>query len=73
VHIHFFVSAPSYRQLTTQINIAGDEYLYEDFAFATWGELISAVTRDQDSAAARQYGLNGPSTEIDFALNRETG
>src|SRR6266566_8624133 len=34
-HIHFFVSAPGYRLLTTQINIAGDEYLYEDFAFAT--------------------------------------
>ena len=34
-HIHFFVSAPGHRHLTTQINIAGDKYLYDDFAFAT--------------------------------------
>src|SRR6516164_9748874 len=34
-HIHFFVTAPGYRRLTTQINIDGDEYLHDDFAFAT--------------------------------------
>jgi len=34
-HVHFFVSAPDYRQLTTQINIAGDKFLYDDFVFAT--------------------------------------
>jgi catechol 1,2-dioxygenase len=39
-HIHFFVSAPGYRKLTTQINIDGDEYLHDDFAFATRDELI---------------------------------
>src|SRR5216683_3640904 len=27
-HIHFFVSAPGYRKLTTQINIDGDTYLH---------------------------------------------
>ena len=26
-HIHFFVTAPGHRKLTTQINIDGDEYL----------------------------------------------
>ena len=35
-HIHFFVSAHRLpRTLTTQINIQGDKYIYEDFAFAT--------------------------------------
>ena len=29
-HIHFFVSAPDYRKLTTQINIDGDAYLHDD-------------------------------------------
>jgi len=73
-HIHFFVSAPGYRQLTTQINIAGDEYLYNDFTFATREELIPGVKRNEDPAAACQHGLDGPFTEIafDFALNRET-
>ncbi len=73
-HIHFFVSTPGYRQLTTQINIAGDEYLYDDFAFATREELIPGVTRNTDPAAAKAHGLDGPFTEItfDFTLNRET-
>jgi len=73
-HIHFFVSAPGYRKLTTQINIAGDEYLHDDFAFATRDELIPGVTRNQDPEAMRQAGLNSPFTEItfDFAIHRET-
>ena len=44
-HIHFFVSAPGYRKLTTQINIDGDEYLHDDFAFATRDELIPPVEK----------------------------
>jgi catechol 1,2-dioxygenase len=48
-HIHFFVSAPGYRHLTTQINIAGDKYLYDDFAFATREGLIPKIVRHQDA------------------------
>jgi len=68
-HVHFFVSAPGYRQLTTQINIAGDEYLHDDMAFATRDELIPAVRRQSGS----KEGLNAPYSEIsfDFTLNRE--
>ena len=73
-HVHFFVSAPGYRKLTTQINIAGDEYLHDDFAFATRDELIPGVIRNEDPDAMRENGLNGPFTEIqfDFAIHRET-
>lgn len=73
-HIHFFVSAPGYRKLTTQINIAGDEYLHDDFAFATRDELIPGVTRNENPDAMREAGLNSPFVEIefDFALHRET-
>jgi catechol 1,2-dioxygenase len=71
-HIHFFVSAPGYRQLTTQINIAGDEYLYDDFAFATRDGLIPEVRRSTDPAAIHARGLNAPFAEItfDFVLNQ---
>lgn len=70
-HIHFFVSAPGYRQLTTQINIAGDAYLHDDFALATRDGLIPEVRRVSDPAAIRELGLDGPFAEItfDFALN----
>ena len=72
-HIHFFVFAPGFRKLTTQINIAGDAYLHDDFAFATRDELIPGVTRNQDPEAMRAAGLNSPFVEItfDFALHHD--
>lgn len=74
-HIHFFVSAPGYRKLTTQINIDGDEYLHDDFAFATRDELIPEVKRVTDATSIHARGLNAPYAEIafDFVLHAETG
>ena len=72
-HIHFFVSALGYRKLTTQINIDGDEYLHDDFAFATRDGLIPEVRRSADPAEVRARDLNAPFAEItfDFVLHRE--
>lgn len=73
-HIHFFVSAPGYRKLTTQINIDGDAYLHDDFAFATRDGLIPEVRRVADAAAVHARGLNAPYAEItfDFVLHAES-
>jgi catechol 1,2-dioxygenase len=73
-HIHFFVSAPGYRHLTTQINIPGDPYLHDDFAFATHDDLIPEVVRRTDPEAIHANGLNAPFAEIlfDFALLKAT-
>lgn len=65
-HIHFFVSAPGQRQLTTQINIAGDKYLHDDFAFATRDDLIPDVVERADADALRAHGLTEPFAEIQF-------
>ncbi|MDC7708583.1 catechol 1,2-dioxygenase [Vogesella indigofera] len=65
-HIHFFVSAPAHRKLTTQINIDGDEYLWDDFAFASREGLVPAVTRISDAAALDQKQLSQPFASIDF-------
>jgi catechol 1,2-dioxygenase len=72
-HIHFFVSAEGYRHLTTQINIDGDEYLHDDFAFATRDELIPPVEKVIDAERIRANGLNDAYTAIrfDFVLHRE--
>jgi catechol 1,2-dioxygenase len=72
-HIHFFVEAPGYRKLTTQINIAGDEYLHDDFAFATRDGLIPDVVRHTDPAEIKARGLNEPfaTIQFDFTLNKE--
>ncbi|MFD1007210.1 MULTISPECIES: catechol 1,2-dioxygenase [Oceanisphaera] len=67
-HIHYFVSKPGYKHLTTQINLAGDEYTYDDFAFATREELVVDAVRVEDAAAAEQYGLNKPFTQVEFNI-----
>ncbi|ATG72451.1 catechol 1,2-dioxygenase [Zobellella denitrificans] len=67
-HIHFFVSKPGYKHLTTQINLAGDEYTYDDFAFATREELVVDAVRVEDPAAAEQLGLNQPFTRVEFNI-----
>lgn len=70
-HIHFFVSADDHRHLTTQINIDGDPYLHDDFAYATRDELIPPVNHDGNSALGAKHGIEGGFAEImfDFALN----
>lgn len=72
-HIHFFVEAPGFRKLTTQINISDDPYLHDDFAFATREGLIPELVRHTDPAGIKARGLNEPFATIkfDFELNRE--
>ena len=71
-HIHFFVSAPGYKHLTSQINLNGDEYLWDDFAFATREGLIADPLKVTDPAVIAQRDLEGPHTEVrfDFTLCR---
>ncbi|QWC90598.1 catechol 1,2-dioxygenase [Cupriavidus metallidurans] len=72
-HIHFFVSAAGHRKLTTQINIDGDEYLWDDFAFASRDGLVPAVERVGDAARLDKHGVSKPfaSIDFDFRLLRE--
>ncbi|WP_137819674.1 catechol 1,2-dioxygenase [Pseudomonas sp. 2FG] len=65
-HIHFFISAPGYRHLTTQINLAGDKYLWDDFAYATREGLVGDIRFVEDAEAARARGVDGRFAEVDF-------
>lgn len=65
-HIHFFISAPDYRMLTTQINIDGDEYLWDDFAFASRDGLVPAVKKISDAQQLKAHGLSHPFSSVDF-------
>jgi catechol 1,2-dioxygenase len=65
-HIHFFVTAPGHRKLTTQINIDGDPYLWDDFAFATREGLVPEMRRIDDAAALRANEVEAPFYSIDF-------
>ncbi|EFL4495759.1 catechol 1,2-dioxygenase [Escherichia fergusonii] len=65
-HIHFFVSAPGHKHLTSQINLNGDQYLWDDFAFATRDGLIADPVKVNESAKIAERGLDGEHTEVHF-------
>lgn len=65
-HIHFFISAPDHRHLTTQINLDGDQYLHDDFAYATRDELIAKISFSDDQQRAAEHGVSGRFAEIEF-------
>lgn len=65
-HIHFFASADGHRKLTTQINIDGDEYLWDDFAFASREGLVPEVTMVDDADKLKEKALDKPYASIDF-------
>ncbi len=69
-HIHFMVSAAGKRALTTQINIPGDTFIDDDFAFATRGGLIVSLDKVDDVLAYASLGVTAPFTraKFDFVL-----
>jgi len=67
-HIHFFISAPGHRKLTTQINIEGDPLINDDFAYATRDGLVPRVIEREDEESIHANGLNGPFAEIEFDI-----
>jgi catechol 1,2-dioxygenase len=73
-HIHFFISAPDHRKLTTQINIDGDDYLWDDFAFATRDGLVPPIARIDDPKELDAKRVDKPfaSIDFDFHLARES-
>lgn len=72
-HVHYFVSAPGYRKLTTQFNIEGDQYLWDDFAFATRDGLVATAEDVTDEAEIARRGLDKPFKHIQFnvELNKD--
>lgn len=67
-HVHFFISAPGYRHLTTQINLSGDQYLWDDFAYATRDGLVGDVTFSEDGREAHMtfdFALQGAASADD--------
>lgn len=65
-HVHYFVSAPGFRKLTTQFNIDGDQYLWDDFAFATRDGLIAYPVTVTDPEEIARRGLTAPFKLIQF-------
>ncbi len=65
-HVHYFISAPGYRKLTTQFNIEGDKYLWDDFAFATRDGLVTTAVDVTDEAEITRRKLDKAFKHIQF-------
>lgn len=65
-HIHYFISAPGYRHLTTQINLSGEKYLWDDFAYATREGLVGEVRFTDDAQSSAKRGVEGRFAELSF-------
>ena len=67
-HIHFIVTAPGHRALTTHIFVAGSEYLESDAVFAVKKSLIKDFIGVDDPAQAAEFGLTGPFSLATFDI-----
>ena len=67
-HIHFIVTAPGHRPLTTHIFVAGSPYIESDAVFAVKKSLITEFTPVDDPALAARYGLTGPFQLANFDI-----
>ncbi len=69
-HVHFFVEAPGYRTLTTQINFGDDPFAADDFAFGTREGLLPVPSRQGDTAyIAFDFELQRSSDKDDEAFS----
>lgn len=65
-HIHFLIVAPGMRTLTTQVNIPGDTFLDDDFAFATRDGLIVKLEPGTAPQGYEALGIQAPFTRVRF-------
>lgn len=57
-HVHFFIEAPGYRTLTTQINFGDDPHAKDDFAFGTREGLLPVPDRSSAGEAVIAFDFH---------------
>jgi len=68
-HIHFIVTAPGYRDLTTHIFVAGSEYIESDTVFAVKKSLVVDFGEVTGPALAEQWSIPAvPFRHADFDI-----
>lgn len=74
-HIHFQVSAPGLRTLTTHVFVAGSPYLESDAVFGVRESLVRDFEVVDDAGAATEAGMPSPYRWVDFpvTLRRDPG
>jgi hydroxyquinol 1,2-dioxygenase len=72
-HIHFIVTAPGHRPLTTHIFVAGSEYIESDTVFAVKKSLLADFAEVTDAAEAAKWGVPVPFRHADFEIIMQPG
>lgn len=67
-HLHFIVSAPGYRPVTTHVFVADSPYLDSDAVFGVKDSLVREVSEVDDPARAAELGLANPFRALTFDL-----
>ena len=65
-HLHFIVSAPGYRTVTTHVFVADSPYLDSDAVFGVKESLIREAPTVDDPARAAELGLANPFRTLTF-------
>jgi catechol 1,2-dioxygenase len=67
-HLHFIVSAPGYRSVTTHVFVADSPYLDSDAVFGVKESLVREVPEVDDPVRAAEVGLSNPFRTLTFDL-----
>ena len=65
-HLHFIVTAPGYRPVTTHAFVASSPYLDSDAVFGVKESLVRDVVQVDDPARAAELGLPNPFAHLAF-------
>jgi hydroxyquinol 1,2-dioxygenase len=72
-HVHFIVTAPVHRPLTTHIFVAGSKYIDSDTVFAVKKSLLADFTEVSDPEAAAKWNVTVPFRHADFEIIMQPG
>jgi catechol 1,2-dioxygenase len=67
-HIHFIVTAPGHRQVTTHLFVDGSEYLESDVVFGVKRSLVRQFPVVDDPDRAAEVGLANPFRTVHFEV-----
>lgn len=65
-HVHFQISAPGYKDLTTELYVNGDPYLDSDAVFGVRSSLIVDFVKQESEERAAQYNLTAPFYTVNY-------
>ncbi|GIE95705.1 intradiol ring-cleavage dioxygenase [Paractinoplanes rishiriensis] len=68
-HLHFIVSAPGFRPVTTHVFVADSPYLDSDAVFGVKDSLVREVPEVDDPERAAAAGLASPFRDLSFDLS----